>query len=94
MKTQRMLVVLAVIAAACLAQEPAATRPLAEGSDYVVEQPGTITFKHGIVIVGKVEKPQVMIFLPKEKPYYRDISFERSFAEDMTEPLPFEPIIE
>jgi len=84
-----------IIVSFCMAQNPPSVqKPVAEGSDYVVEQPGTITFKHGIVIVGKVEKPQVLIFLPKEKSYYRDIAFARSFAEDIAQPLPFDPIIE
>jgi hypothetical protein len=84
----------------CLAQPPKEPGPVlpsvpaAEGSEFVVEQPGTITFKTGIVIVGKVEKPQVIIFLPKEKSYYREIKFSRSFIREIEEPMPFEPVIE
>ncbi len=90
----RFVFALIVACALCRAQDPAAGQPLDEGSDYVVDQPGTITFKHGIVIVGKVEKPQVMIFLPKEKSYYRKVSFSRSFSDEIAQALPFEPIIE
>jgi len=59
-----------------------------------IDQPGTITFTMGMVIKGKIEKPQVIIFLPKEKPYYRDLNFTRSFADEISDPLPFTPIIE
>jgi hypothetical protein len=61
---------------------------------YKIEKPGTITFTVGVKIKGKVEKPQVMIFLPKEKPIYREHSLERSFASELAEPLDFSPIIE
>lgn len=60
---------------------------------YRVEKPGTITFTIGAKIKGKVEKPQVMIFLPKEKTHYRQIILERSFKEDLFEPLPFVPVV-
>lgn len=65
-----------------------------EEQGYRIEQPGTITFTVGVKIRGKVEKPQVMIFLPKEKTVYREIKFERSFLEDLADPLPFTPIID
>lgn len=61
---------------------------------YKIEKPGTITFTVGVKIKGKVEKPQVMIFLPKEKPVYREHSLERSFASELAQPLDFSPIIE
>lgn len=61
-------------------------------SGYRIDEPGTITFTVGVKIKGKVEKPQVVIFLPKEKPYYRDISFAHSFSEDLVKPLPFSPV--
>lgn len=79
----------AILLGADDAQEAASAK-----SDYVVDKPGTITFTHGLVIVGKVEKPQVMIFLPKEKSYYREIEFRRSFSDEMAQPLPFAPVIE
>lgn len=59
-----------------------------------IDKPGTITFTVGMVIKGKVEKPQVIIFLPKEKPYYRDLKFTHSFAEELNDPLPFTPVLE
>ena len=61
---------------------------------YRIEEPGTITFTVGVKIKGKVEKPQVMIFLPKEKPYYREVEFTHSFTDAIMEPQPFQPLIE
>lgn len=62
--------------------------------NYQVEKPGTITFTTGSKIIGKVEKPQVMIFLVKEKPIYKEITIERSFKEELLLPLPFFPFTE
>ncbi|MBD3344843.1 MAG: hypothetical protein GF401_07250 [Chitinivibrionales bacterium] len=59
---------------------------------YRIDAPGTITFTVGVKIKGKVEKPQVVIFLPKEKPHYREVDFERSFKKELMESLPFEPV--
>jgi hypothetical protein len=87
-KAHRIFLVLAWIAVIAGAQAPEQK----EG-DYIVEKPGTITFKHGLVIVGKVERPQVMIFLPKQKSFYREIEFSRSFRADIAEPVEFVPII-
>jgi hypothetical protein len=61
---------------------------------YKIEKPGTITFTVGVKIKGKVEKPQVMIFLPKEKPVYKEHALDRSFASELAQPLDFSPIIE
>jgi len=61
--------------------------------EYRIEKPGTITFTVGAMIKGKVEKPQVMIFLPKERVYYQEITLERSFQQDLLEPLPFIPLV-
>jgi hypothetical protein len=58
---------------------------------YRIDKPGTITFTVGVKIKGKVEKPQVVIFLPKEKPSYRDIAITHSFLSDIMEPLPLKP---
>ena len=60
--------------------------------EYRIDQPGTITFTVGVKIKGKIEKPQVMIFLPKEKTIYKAMEFNRSFRDDLSEPLPFTPI--
>jgi hypothetical protein len=53
---------------------------------------GTLTFTDGISITGEIEKPQVMIFLPKEKPYYRDIEFSHSYEKEIMQPLPFQGV--
>jgi hypothetical protein len=58
---------------------------------YKIEKPGTITFTVGVTIKGKVEKPQVVIFLPKEKSQYEPMNFERSFATDIMNPAPLNP---
>ncbi|MBN1309456.1 MAG: hypothetical protein JXA18_16170 [Chitinispirillaceae bacterium] len=60
---------------------------------YRIDQPGTITFTVGVKISGKVEKPQVMIFLPKEKTLYRKEVLTRSFSDELSQPLPFTPLI-
>jgi hypothetical protein len=62
-----------------------------QGKGYRIDEPGTITFTVGVKISGKVEKPQVMIFLPKEKTLYREEEFTRSFKEELMQPLPFTP---
>jgi hypothetical protein len=62
------------------------------GTGYRIDKPGTITFTIGVKIKGKVEKPQVMIFLPKEKPVYKKATFSHSFSEDIVRPLPFDPV--
>jgi hypothetical protein len=62
--------------------------------DYAIEQPGTITFTVGVKIKGKVEKPQVIIFLPKEKTLYRKHILDHSFSEELWESLPFIPVLE
>jgi hypothetical protein len=73
-----------------------ATAPADSSGDvrqgYRIDQPGTITFTVGVKISGKVEKPQVMIFLPKEKTLYREEVFTRSFKDELMQPLPFTPI--
>lgn len=65
-----------------------------EGTGYRIDVPGTITFTIGVKIKGKAEKPQVVIFLPKEKSFYRDLGFTYSFEKELSKPLPFVPIIE
>lgn len=73
---------------------PAAALASPGDKGYKIEKPGTITFTVGVVIKGKVEKPQVVIFLPKEKSYHEEFSFVRSFKNDLLKPLPFIPIEE
>jgi hypothetical protein len=70
--------------------ESAATGAAASGgAAYRIDKPGTLTFTGGVKIKGKVEKPQVMIFLPKEKPYYHTTTFSYSFSDEIMKPLPF-----
>ena len=65
-----------------------------EDIKYEVEQLGTITFSVGVKIKGKLEKPQVVIFLPKGKSQFREMDFSYSFKKDIYKPLPFKPIKE
>lgn len=65
-----------------------------EDLGYRIEQPGTITFTVGVKIKGKIEKPQVIIFLRKEKTIFRDLNFNYSFQDDLDKSLPFEPVLE
>ncbi|MDG5813614.1 hypothetical protein QA601_00850 [Chitinispirillales bacterium ANBcel5] len=58
-----------------------------EGFSYKIEKPGTITFTVGAQISADVHKPQVIIFLPKEEIYYRDIKMTHSFTEQISKPL-------
>ena len=90
----------------CLLQQVPEFRSIVEGTidvdvsgqlpqdGYRIDQPGTITFTVGVKISGKVEKPQVMIFLPKEKTQYRNEMVHRSFREELSQPLPFTPLME
>jgi hypothetical protein len=78
--------------AAAHAQSTDTTKAATDGRGYHIDKPGTITFTVGIKIKGKVEKPQVMMFLPKEKPVYAKATFSYSFSEDIMKPLSFEPV--
>ena len=64
-----------------------------EDKGYRIDKPGTITFTVGITVKGKVEKPQVIIFLPKEKPVYRTAAVSMSFLQDIMKPMPFVPVV-
>lgn len=86
------LVAIAVISA--FAEDSTNIQNDSDTKDYRIEQPGTITFTVGIKIEGKVAKPQVVIFLPKEKSQYRTLDFSYSFKNDLAKPLPLTPIIE
>jgi len=55
--------------------------------EYVIRRPGEITFMTGIVIEGRVEKPQVMLVLTKEKIKLEPISFRNTFLKNITNPL-------
>lgn len=65
-----------------------------EQSEYVIDQPGTITFTSGVKIKGKVEKPQVVIFMTKERSYTRGMEFDYSFKGDIMKPIELTPLIE
>ncbi len=75
---------------ALYAQNPLNTEGQQEEIDHAVEQLGTITFTVGVKIKGKIEKPQVVIFLPKGKAQLRTMEFTYSFREDINKPLPLE----
>lgn len=60
-------------------------------AQFRIEEPGTITFTTGVKIVGKVEKPEVVIFLPKEKSYLRELPLDHSFKSDLLKPLQSTP---
>ncbi len=91
-----LLVLLSISIAGAPADAPVGTRTDSTKTEqgYRIDQPGTITFTVGVKISGKVEKPQVMIFLPKEKTLYREEVLTRSFSEELAQPLPFTPVIE
>jgi hypothetical protein len=75
-------------------QEPEKDTNSDEDIEYEVEQLGTITFTVGVKIKGKLEKPQVVIFLPKGKSQFRKMDFSYSFKKDIYEPLPINPVQE
>ncbi len=54
---------------------------------YYRARPGEIIFEKGAVIVGKVEKPQVMIVIPKEAPKIDSLEFNHSFISELLTPL-------
>ena len=86
------IILAAPLSAAALKKDSTETAAGGGGGTYRIDKPGTITFMVGVKIKGKVEKPQVMIFLPKEKPYYKKATFSYSFMDDMMKPLPFTPV--
>ncbi|MFH1761386.1 MAG: hypothetical protein ABIA63_09840 [bacterium] len=54
---------------------------------YKMDKPGTITFKTGTEIVAKTEKPQVEIFIEKEKPKLLKVMEEPSLVNLIEKPL-------
>jgi hypothetical protein len=82
------LLFLFIAAGSVSAQTPAKNSKDSDDQGYRIDKPGTITFTVGVKIKGKVQKPQVVIFLPREKPVYKEISITHSFYEDIMEPLP------
>ncbi len=87
-------ILLSVCVTTVFSSDSTETKVDTEDKGYRIEKPGTITFTVGVKIKGKVEKPQVVIFLPKEESLYREMSFSYSFKEDISKPLPFVPILE
>lgn len=87
----------ALIVLFCLLCVSSFGEPLSSQSDstgYIIDQPGTITFTSGVKIKGKVEKPQVVIFMTKEKALSRPMDFNYSFKDDIMEPISFTPLLE
>lgn len=87
------MLIVSCLAGAITAQDQSNVQSGSE-KGYTIEEPGTITFKVGLKIKGKVAKPQVVIFLPKEETVQRDMSFRRSFTKNIMEPLPFVPVMD
>lgn len=86
MKTILLLVLVLIF----LAQAQSADGGANDGrneDDYVVKKPGEITFTTGIVIEGRVEKPQVILILTKEKVKMEPLHFDHSFVKNITEPV-------
>ena len=54
---------------------------------FVIKRPGEITFTTGIVIEGRIEKPQVIIVLSKEEIKVKPVSFSNSFLAHVVRPL-------
>ncbi len=79
-------------AAKTLPQKTDSLNAETNAAGYRIDKPGTITFTVGVKIKGKVEKPQVMIFLPKEKPFFSKATFSYSFMDDIMKPMPLTPI--
>ncbi len=69
-----------------------AHNPPRQGNEFSMDTSGAITFSRGLEIKGKIEKPQVMIFLPKEKSFYKEIEFSHSYDHEIRKPLPFHGI--
>jgi hypothetical protein len=66
---------------------PLSSPPAQTGNDeFVQRKPGEITFTTGIVIEGRVEKPQVMLVLTKERIKLSPVVFSHSFLGDLTAP--------
>jgi len=87
-------IVSAASPAAAPGEDKAGVKAATGDMGYRMDKPGTITFTVGITVKGKVEKPQVIIFLPKEKPVYRTTSVSMSFLQDIMKPIPFVPVVQ
>lgn len=61
----------------------------ANQEDFIIKKPGELTFTTGVVIEGRVEKPQVMLVLSKEALRLEPVTFEKSFLDNITRPLQY-----
>jgi hypothetical protein len=55
--------------------------------DFVIKRPGEITFTSGIVIEGRVEKPQVLLIMTKEKTKLPELKLKASMLRFIEEPV-------
>ncbi|MBL8026755.1 MAG: hypothetical protein JNL74_10115 [Fibrobacteres bacterium] len=53
----------------------------------VIKKPGEITFTSGIVIEGRVEKPQVLLIMSKEKTKLPELKLNASMIKFIEEPV-------
>ena len=81
--TRRLAHIALCLSVLLLARSPAS----AQDDDFVIKKPGEITFTTGIVIEGRIEKPQVMLVLTKERVKIEPLDYEGSFIKSITEPL-------
>lgn len=93
-KYWKILIVISLCVSIALAQDSDQGSNNDEDIEYEVEQLGTITFTVGMKIKGKLEKPQVVIFLPKGNSQFRKMDFSYSFKKDIYKPLPLNPVKE
>jgi len=56
-------------------------------AEYYFQKPGELVFIKGTVIKGKVERPQVMIIIQKEKIKKTEKKLKRSFRKEILKPL-------
>ncbi|MFH0921238.1 MAG: hypothetical protein V1913_12860 [Fibrobacterota bacterium] len=70
----------------------AGSAPAPQEESFVIKKPGEITFTSGIVIEGRVEKPQVMLVFIKERIKLEPVVFRQSPIGKITEPLRITPL--
>jgi hypothetical protein len=63
------------------------TPPNSEDEDFVIKKPGEITFTSGIIIEGRVEKPQVLLIMTKEKTKLPPLKLNASMIRFIEEPV-------
>jgi len=59
----------------------------ADPNDFVIKKPGEITFTSGIIIEGRVEKPQVLLIMTKEKTKLPALKLNSSMIRFIEEPV-------